>query len=276
MSVDKLPAQVHAGSDAAYAVTITNKGPSNISALYLVTSSGRATAFVGEPSQGTCPGTDTGALACTFGALRAGQSVSVTAVYPTFDSDGTSFDPGFLGNTTGLTSSDGGTSHGDSVTADAATALTTSGDFGGGYSLDKSRVANDQGLGIDNQQSTSVVPPVSNIVATVEDGSDVTFPCKKTCSKAFGQWSSVTVGSGQSFDTYFPVTIRMPSSLGPSNLSRVELAHVSSTTGAVEVLSQCPSNGPLANCIVVSVTDSGTVLQIVAWVDHNGGFKGML
>jgi hypothetical protein len=275
MDVVKLPPQVHTGSDAAYAVSITNKGPSNISALYLVTGSGRTTDFVGQPTQGSCPGTATGGLACTFGALRAGQTVSVTVVYPTSAADGTSFDPAFQANTTGLTFSDGGTSHGDTLTFKAATALTTSGDFGGGYSLNNSKVSDDQSIGTGNQQSTSVIPPVTNIVATVEDGTGVLFPCKKACAKGFGEWSSVTVGDGQSFGTFFPVTVRVPRGLAPSNLSKVTMAHVDAKTGALEMLPQCGPSGPFANCVTLAITDSGTILEMTAWVDHNGGFKGM-
>jgi hypothetical protein len=41
------------------------------------------------------------------------------------------------------------------------------------------------------------------------------------------------------------------------------------------MLPQCGPSGPFANCVTLAITYSGTILEMTAWVDHNGGFKGM-
>src|SRR5215218_1861158 len=82
MSVVDLPSLVANGSGAGYRVTITNRGPSNISTLFLVTKIQDSPAFV-TTTQGACSAPGAGPLFCSLGALNAGQSVTVVAGYVT-------------------------------------------------------------------------------------------------------------------------------------------------------------------------------------------------
>jgi len=279
MQVDNLPSVVANGSEAGFQVTIVNNGPSNIAKLYLGTDTQVAPDYV-DTTQGTCssPGD---ALTCTFGALRKGQSLTVVAAFPT-SADDSSFDPGFFASTSGATSSDQGhNSHGDLLRdpGETPTTLDDDPDFGGGFAIGTDpQASNDANLNAGNVQSTLVKAPVSNVIATVEDGPDVSFTCPTdTC---FGEWSKVTVGHGQKFQDQngdpilFPVTLTMLASQvhAPSFLS-IKLAHVLDD-GTTTILSQRCGATPTLNCITVRAAAGGK-LVITAWVDQNGGFKGM-
>jgi Domain of unknown function DUF11 len=274
MTVKNLPPVVAEGNAMGYQVTITNQGPSNISQLFLVTQTQDSPAFVGTPSQGSCAPAGSGPLACTFGALNAKKSVTVVVAYAgpvsgTYDPG----DPVFEGNTTGLTFTDAGSSHGDTLfdPNEKATMISVgNGNFAGGFSLDGGQINTDPNLGDSNKQATSVAPPASDLVVTVEDGPSVSFACKTVCSKAFGEWSAINVGNGQKFDTFFPITLLVRASDAPNNLSQIKLAHVLDN-GTVVVLNQCTTT--LQNCI--EVTPVGTNVQIKAWVNTNGGAKGI-
>jgi hypothetical protein len=259
-----------------YQVTITNAGPSNISQLFLVTQATDSPAYVSQPSQGSCAPANSGPLACTFGALNAKQSVTVTVAYGgpvhgTYDQG----DPVFQGNTTGLTFSDGGTSHGDTLVDpnEKPTIISVgNGNFAGGFSLDGNPINTDTTLGDANKQATIVKPPSSDVVVTAEDGPQVSFTCGNVCKKAFGEWSAINVGNGQTFGTYFPITLLVRTADAPKNLSQIEVAHVLDT-GRVQVLGQCTT--VLQDCVQVSYAgDQNQFVQMVAWVNQNGGAKG--
>jgi hypothetical protein len=270
MTVTNLPPQVGTGSAMGYRVQITNRGPSNIAQLFLVTKTQDSPAYV-VTSQGSCP--DTGPLACTLGALGAKHTVTVVVAYagPVSGTDDQG-DPVFQANSNGLTYSDGGTSHGDTLTDpnETGTLISNDPDFAGGFSLSGLAVSTDSDLSDANRQATSVDPPASDIVVTAEDGPSVSFTCKRICSKAFGEWSAVNVGNGQKFDTFFPVTLLLRASDAPNNLSQIKLAHVLDNGTTVE-LDQCTTT--LANCIVV--TPAGTNVKITAYLDQNGGIRGI-
>jgi Domain of unknown function DUF11 len=281
MNVTNLPPTVAVGSDMGYQVTISNNGPSNISQLFLVSKTHESPVYVAT-SQGTCADAGSGPLSCTFGALNAKRSVTVIVAYDTPFSDtganggpGDPGDPVFQANTTGLTFSDGGTSHGDTLTDsnETGTLFTDDPDFAGGFSLHGSEITTQGDLSDSNKQTTDVVPPLSDspLVVTAEDGPAVAFTCKKICSKAFGEWSSVNVGNGHQFATFFPITLLLRASDAPNNLSQIKVAHVLDNGTTVE-LDQCTTN-VLENCIVV--TSVGTNVQIKAYVNQNGGIRGI-
>jgi hypothetical protein len=272
MTVTNLPPTVGTGSAMGYQVTISNAGPSNISQLYLVTKTQQSPAYI-TTSQGTCAAAGSGPLACTFGALKAKKSVTVTVAYTTpFADTGDPGDPVFEGNSNGLTFSDGGTSHGDTLTDpnETGTIISSSPDFAGGFSLNDVAVGTADNLSNSNRQSTSVEPPASNLIVTAQDGPSVTFTCKKICTKAFGEWSAINVGNGQTFGTFFPITLLLRASDAPSSLSQIKLAHVLDDGTTVQ-LDQCTTT--LQNCIVV--TPLGTKVQIKAYVNQNGGIRGI-
>ena len=280
-SIDSLPSLVHNGADAGYQITITNGGPSNISQLYMV-GTGSPT-FVGGPDGADC--TPAGVtLKCNFGALTGsppGNAVTIIVSYKT-PASGNSFSQAFEANTTGVSLNDKHhTSHGDTLDFTGSTALTLDKNFGGGFDKDMSTVGNNTSLGANNVQSTQVTPPVVGVIATVQDGTDVTFDCQTSCTKTpFGEWSKVTVGSGGEFldqdgnPILFPVSLMVYGKSLPSgvNANSIQLVHVLDS-GQVDVLSTPCGATPTLNCL--TVTKVGPNFKITGWVAENGGFKGM-
>jgi hypothetical protein len=204
MSVVAQPNSVTPGADAGYLVTITNNGPSNISQLYLVNdpSKGNPT-FVGAPTQGSCtqPGVT---LLCTFGALNAGQSVTVLVGYTTGGNG--SFNPNMEGLTSGVTYTDPSRSHGDTLTDGTfnGTILNTDKNFGGGFTVNgNGSIGNNNQLNGQNKQSEKISHLPGGIGATVQDGSTTGFPCTSDgvvdCSKLIGEWSILNVNNGADF-----------------------------------------------------------------------------
>ena len=163
MTVKNLPPKVAAGNAMGYQITISNAGPSNISQLFLVTETPDSPAYIPTPSQGSCAPAGSGPLACTFGALNAKKSVTVIVAYAGPVSN--TYDPGdpvFQGNSNGLTFSDGGSSHGDTLSdpnEKPTTISTGNGNFAGGFSLSDVDVSTDKDLSDSNKQATSVTPP---------------------------------------------------------------------------------------------------------------------
>ena len=280
-----LPAKVHNGADAGYRITITNNGTSNVSQLTL--NGTDSPTFVGGPNAGSCsqPGVP---LTCSFGSLAGvnqapRNSVRIIVSYKT-PATGSSLSEAWVASTTGFSTNDGGTSHGDTLPMAATTTLTGDTNFGGGFDKDKSTVGNDGSLGLNNTQSTQVTPPVVGVIATVEDGSGVSFTCAPTiCTKTFfGEWSRVTVDSGEAFfdngvppkPVLFPVSLLVFGKSLPSgvNANSIQLVHVLDS-GAVDILSTKCGSTPTLNCL--TVTKVGQNFKITGWVDQNGGFKGM-
>jgi hypothetical protein len=280
--VQLLPALVHNGADAGYQITITNGGTSNISQLSLTGAD--SPTYVGGPNGGSCsqPGVP---LTCTFGSLAGlnqapANKVTIIVAYKT-PTSGTSFNEAWLASSTGVTGSDGGTSHGDTLSMSGTTSLTGDANYGGGFDKDGSTVGNDTSLGTNNTQSTQVTPPIVGVIATVQDGTSVTFDCKSSCTKTpFGEWSKVTVGSGGVFydkngnPILFPVTLMVYGKSLPTgvNANSIQLVHVLDS-GAVDVLSTKCGATPTLNCL--TVTKVGQNFKITGWVAQNGGFKGM-
>jgi len=282
MTEVNLPSVVHNGSSAGYRVTIANAGPSNISTLYLVTKTTAAPVYVApDPTHGTCTQALAGPLKCSFGAVNAGDSVTVTVAYQT-PTSGTSFDPVFQGNSNGATFSDSrGTSHGDTLQTGTPqpTTLTSSKDFGGGFDIDAGAVSTDPLLSKKNIQATSVTPPVPAVVAAVEDNPAGTTDCPG-CGSLLGEWAEVTVGDGQPFQgsPLFPISMTIygksvPLKLSdPTVLAKIGMVHVHD--GIVDTLNTpCPASGPILNCVTATVVAGNLV--ITGWVDENGRVRGV-
>jgi hypothetical protein len=276
MSVVDLPSLVANGSGAGYQVTITNSGPSNISTLFMVTKIPDAPAIL-TTTQGSCSAPGSGPLRCSFGALNAGQSVTVVAGYVT-PTSGNTFDPVFQANSNGATFSDSkGRSHGDTLQDpnETATQLTTNRDFAGGFAINQNDVKTGSDVGKNNVQSTTVTPPVVGVITTAQDGLGANaFTCTGCTKTLFGDWSRVTVGGGQSFGSLFPVTLLVFGKALPKNatIDSIDLVHVLDN-GTTQILSTRCGVTPTLNC--VSVTPVGANYKITGWVDENGGFKGM-
>lgn len=290
MHIDNLAPTVKPGNNAAFVVTITNNGPSNISTLFLDDSRTEDPVLV-ETSQGTCSAS--GGLLCSFGALGAGASVRVLVVYQTSGSG--TFAVTFEANANGATFADnnkkngkGGTSRGDSLRGSASVALNSNPNFGGGYVLGSTSIANSTTLGTGNNQSTQLNGLSSRIYATVLDGTAEDL-CGSACNRVqFGEASSVKVDAGNPQGQAFRITITIRGgSLGnpKPNASKVVVVH-ELDNGQVEIIGDVPSerctsatnptNVSGQGCVIASYVGNGNNanLQIVIWTFYNGKFRG--
>ena len=275
MHVVDLPSTAANGYGAGYEVTIKNNGPSNISQLFLVTKIQDSPGIL-TTTQGTCSAPNSGPLRCDFGALNAGQSVTVIAGYAT-PASGSSFDPVFQANSNGVSFTDPKRSHGDTLQDpnETPTVLTKNGNFAGGFAINRNDVKTADNIGKNNVQSTSVTPPTVGVITTAQDGLPASaFTCTGCTKELFGDWSRVTVGHGESFGDLFPVTLLVYGKALPKDATQdsIDLVHVLND-GTTEILSSRCGDAPTLNC--VTVTPVGSNFKITGWVDQNGGFKGM-
>jgi hypothetical protein len=267
MDVEALPAAVAPGAVAGYSVTITNNGPSNISSLYLVTKTTAAPVYV-DDTQGRDACTDAGvALRCVFGALTDGQHVTVIVGYTTTGTG--SFDPVFEGNTTGEAFKDPKRSHGDTlVDLDfTGTSIRSDKNFNGKFSTAPgSSVANSAQLTGSNRQATGVANLPAGVGATVEDGPGATGSCTTTteidCSKNFGEWSVVNVGSGGPFNSPILISITFKSG--------TPTAFVHSTPTSQELVKSCAETAGALPCF----TWDGSTRTATISTNFNGSWRG--
>lgn len=238
MAITAIPTTVSPGAYAAYRVTITNAGKSNIAKISLTASRPEAP-FSVTPSTG-CKAS--GQLDCALGALGSGKSVTRVIVYKT-PSTGTTFPVTFEANTSGVSFSDGGTSHGDALKKDASTALNGSGDFAGGYVVD---AGSSFTTGAGDTQQTTVNAPKTGIGVTITEGGDGN-PC--SIAHTIGQFTSLNVDGGNPVPLFL-TTMTIPTSGLPDELElgQVKLCHQYDNGSAV-LLPSCnsdtaPSNAP--------------------------------
>lgn len=284
MAVTSIPTTVSPGAFAAFRVTITNSGKSNVAKIYL-TDSRPETPFSVTPSTG-CKAT--GQLNCALGALGSGKSVTRVVVYKT-PATGTSFAFTFEANTSGVSFSDGGTSHGDALKKDASTAMDGTGNFAGGYVID---AGSSFTTGSGDTQQTTVNAPKTGIGVTISEG--VTGngnPC--STGHTIGQLTNLNVDDGNVLP-FFLTTITIPTSSIPNEeleLSQVKLCH-QYDGGAAVLLPQCaadvaPTSGPA--CFYPkfggqyhpdhefhgeSDADDWSLLILDMWDTQNGGLRG--
>jgi len=284
MNVTLIPGTVSPGAYAAYRITITNNGKSNISKLFLTDS------ITDHPysviSSTGCNAT--GPLYCSLGALNSGASVTRTVVYKT-PSTGTSFPISFDSNTSGSTFSDkGGTSHGDTLFTNVSTVLDGSGNFAGGYVVDPNNPFSTGGG--DNQQTT-LDPPVGGIGVTISEGG-TSNPCGTT--NVIGQFTAINVGDGAVYTAPFETIFTIPTTSLPNELqlSQVKLCHQYDNGTAVQ-LPRCAADAAPTNGVAcfwpkfVGPThpdreehpgevdaDDFTWLVLDSWDFQNGGYRG--
>ena len=279
MTVEKLPATVSPGSSAGYRITITNSGPSNIAALYLVSDKTAQPTYVSAPSQGSCNAS--GPLRCAFGALGDDASAVVTVAYGT-PVTGNSFGVTFQANTTGQTFSDTkGRSHGDTLFSDpkvTSTAISGSGDFAGGFAIGQNAWANVQDVKRQNPQATSIVTPEVLIPVTIQDGITSGVACTiGACSGAFGQWSALSVAEGKAYESPFKVTLLVWGGAVPGGTSTDEVVVLHTTDGGSTYVidDACsPSSGAPTNAECLTVTKVGSNYRIEVWLFQNGFIRG--
>ncbi len=280
---DLSPAFVSNGGLAAFTVSATNNGPSNISQLYLT---GPADAPVygvqayatvsgaNVPLSGVC--TTSGQLLCTFGAVNALDSVTVT-VAVTAPSSGTSWMADFEWSTTGYVTAQKGhnNSHGDAFPFTFLVTLSSDKDHAGTYVWDANQTQiQDSAIDRRNPQSTKVNVNVTKIPLSVEDGSsiacvgyDVTCP-----TTLFGETSVVNVDNDHFQDNLFVIVIQIYH--GP-NANQVNGVYHSWTAGGNhdESIGLCTTSTPTSPCVQPQNIGGGN-LQLTIYTYHNGNYRG--
>jgi hypothetical protein len=265
MTVDKLPATVSPGAPAGYQVTITNNGPSNISALFLVDNIGGTPVYL-TTTQGAC--NSSGPLFCSFGALNDGQSVTVIVAFDT-PTSGSSFAVTFQANTNGSTFSDvKGRSHGDLLTQAVSTALNNGKNFAGFFStLTTNGIGNSDQLSGNNKQSTRLAGLPPGLAGTVQDGSVTSDACTTDlgagidCSLLDGETSVVTVGSGGDVPGGFFVIIHNKNGSTPTAFVHTYGA------GLQEKINACGPT-PVAPCFTWDASTTTATIYTL----HNGSY----
>jgi hypothetical protein len=225
-----------------------------------------------------------GMVSCTFKTVRTNDHLAVTVAFDLLTSPATA--DGVWSSSGSPMSDTGGTSHGDTwqdvtcpgapdVNCPATATLGTSGgDYAGFFSiLDGSTVANGQTVSSGNIQATKLVGIPAGVAATVLDGDGATGTCTTTdtvdCTKLFGQWSDVTVGDGQLFDTVFSIVITFYAGT-PKGFVHV---YTDADGPQQEFIGACPKKNPIdsAPCFTWSSKDKAATI----YTKHNGGVKGI-
>jgi uncharacterized repeat protein (TIGR01451 family) len=279
------PAKVTAGDAVQLIASFRNQGPSNISQLFLTLPTPSNTTYVpgslAFPSGVSCQEpTATTPLTCSYGAVTPSTtSTVVTAVYLTA-ADQTSASTTALWSSTGVTSSDGGTSHGDSLSRPVSITLvpfTTTQNFAGRFVRTASEftVGNGNSLSNSNKQSTQVTVQIFGIPVTVEDGSFI--KCggyNVTCPTSFfGETSQIEVANG----ALTPIDVRIVQ-YKTVNANKVHGVYHSfvGTDGLnhdENITQPCATAASGAQCFTATDLDSQTLLILVHLI-HNGRING--
>ncbi len=287
VSTVSLPPAVSPGSDAGYAVTIRNRGPSNISQLFLTTDAAAPNPTYADPSQGSCNAS--GPLLCNVGPLRKGRTVTVVVAFPTPATGASALNVNFVWNTTGLGSGGGDSSHGDELIQPASTSLNSSGDFSGAFVRGIPQVDNDTSLSNSNRQWTRVFVPGTNVPVTVADESAVVG--NAGCPVALGCFtgtSEIHVANGAVFANGFKIQIGLDGSqLAPgTNANNLDFWHqfdaprvVGGVTVSGELVTEaCKFTGGSTTpkslpCVDVTNAGGGDLLATL-WLRENGRIQG--
>jgi hypothetical protein len=277
MDVVPLPSSVTPGADAGYQVTITNNGPSNISTLFLVTSpTAGSPVYVDDSGDGRNACTDPGVpLSCSFGALNAGEHVTVIVGYTTSGSG--SFNPVFEGTTSGTSFQDPKRSHGDILIDNdfTGTVLNSNKNFGGGFTKDNNgSIGNNDQLNGNNKQSTKVTHLPGGIAATVEDGPTTSGTCTPdtvvTCDSFVGEWSVINVAGGADLHPgYFILQVHYKAGTGTPTV----FVHSANGPYAQEDILPC-AGGVFDGVTSCFTWDAGTNTATI-YLFHNGSVRGL-
>jgi hypothetical protein len=277
---EAIPASYTAGHLAGFRGTYTYDDGSTLSKLILIvkTAGASGNAYLSATKNGAAVpsnscSTVTGDVVCTFKTVRTNDRfVVVTAYTPAVGA--TQVDATYNWSSSGSTTSDGGTSHGDIWDGITHTAsLTTDGDYGGGFNITADGSL-DNGLTVTatNRQVTQLGKLPAGVAATVRDGAllDPDFPCVSgnpstplvVCGGYIGEWSNVTVGDGQSFDSLFTVSIVF--------YSGAPKGFVHTYAGGQEFIGPCAKKSPTYPCFTwTAKTSTATIFTY-----HNGSFRG--
>lgn len=270
MDVDLLPAEVTPGANAGFSVTITNNGPSNISALFLTTNSDATPVYLTSSRPGACNelGTLSGELFCSFGAVNDDDFVTIVVAYETDSSENT-FPISFQANTTGATFSDvKGRSHGDLLTTPVVTPLNSNRNFAGFFSsAPGGAISNNAQLSGNNKQATALSNLPAGVEGTVEDGTGTTGNCVSepgiNCALLEGEWSEVFVAGGDTLDESFFVIMKFRNVGEPT-----AIFHSFGPPADQELIQECSETGGSVPCFTWDdATDTATIETF-----HNGSY----
>jgi hypothetical protein len=246
------------GSFFQTTVVITNNGKSNISKLYLEDNSGAGSAPPpitssvlkdAHTDQGSCTTSDP--LFCNFGSLAKNQAVHVTLVYQTpSDSSDPNATVWLYANTSGVSYTDGGSSHGDVLAGSVIVSPVSTPGAAAGYAFDLSAISTSGG----NQQTT-INPPTTGIGLAIQQTEfSGTTPCGTT---AFGQDVATNVGNGGTFSAFKTTLTYDTSLLNPeTELSNISVCHTYDRplTNPAKITTACsfdssgaPTNAPCIN-----------------------------
>jgi hypothetical protein len=289
VSFVNLPATVGPNNDAGWAVTVLNKGPSNINDLHIsLTSSvtGELPAYLSELTLSSggaysCS-TATGAEVCSVGTLMALGTVTFTVAFhvPTGWTGSFNVNVGLVSGT-GDTDKDGpGQSRGDKKTFTWGPAVSQSTNFDGGFVIDDQSYATTGALGRGNKQTSQVDVTDSLLTVNVADGNLVTTPtCDVAkCAGAFGEWTFIDVPGNINL---IKVTLNIWGGAVPGGVSTdgIYLIHVLDD-GTIQIIGddaneRCtPATGTPTNPECVTVTKIGSNYRIVGWLLQNGSIRG--
>lgn len=279
-----LPAKVSPGAKVAFDVSFKNMSKSNLSQLFLKSTTADATPAGGSfveiesSSQGSCDSTD-GNVDCTLGAVAAGATATVRVVYITPDVKGT-FSVPFLFSAPGIAGDPGGNSHGDDYPVDAKVVMDDGKDFAGAYAFGGQIITDIQALhATRNPQFTQVTAPADAIGVGVSVG-EATFSCPLSLGTCFGQWSVISVGGGAPYPYGFSVLMGYKGNIGNANFVHLFDGYNATTNPtAYELITyaedQCPSSSPSVldiPCMIPS--SSGGNSFVTLWLNQNGRLSG--
>lgn len=277
-----LPSTVSPGADAGYQFTIHNKSTStNISQLFLNAKDSGVPTFVWNDRGITCQTSPY--LSCAFGALNAGAEIKVVVAYDTtgFSSP---FSVTFNLDSVGGATKDPHQSHGDSVSKTLTTAINNGINFKGAFETTPEELStvgiDGVGLSKRNAQASSILPPSGSAFGnyqpvTVEE--NVAAPTDDPCAtlNCIGDWSFVRVGDGTVGPVKVSILLYGPSVPGQATVDTIGLWHEGSSPNPIMLRCSDPSSIPSGGSNeCVTVTKQGNNILIVAWLLHNGGYRG--
>lgn len=277
-----IPAKVSPRAKVAFDVSFKNISKSNLSQLFLSSTTADATPAGGSlvdieiPRQGSCDSTG-GNVHCTLGAVAAGATATVRVVYTTPDVKGT-FTVPFLFSAPGIAGDPGGNSHGDDYPVDAKVVMDDGKDFAGAYALDGQIITDSQALhATRNPQFTQVTAPAAAIGVTV---GEATFGCPLSLGTCFGQWSVISVGGGAPYPDGFSVLMAYKGNIGNANFVHLFDGYDATTNPtAYELITfaddQCPSSSPgvLDLPCMIPISSGGNSF-VTLWLNRNGRLSG--
>ncbi|HET9521680.1 MAG TPA: hypothetical protein VFO73_11585 [Candidatus Limnocylindrales bacterium] len=276
-SSEAIPAQYSAGNAAGFRGVYDYQDGSTLAKLYLTveTTGAGSVAFVSATVNGSPVAKACGTalpVVCTFRQVRLNDHIVVLAAFNPAEG-ATSVSADFIWSSTGSTDSDGGTSHGDTWGDGEKTAsLSADPDYAGGFVIGGSTsIQNIQVVSTSNPQATGLASLPAGVAASVLDGPDATGLCVDTatvdCSDAFGEWSEVTVGDGETFTTAFKITIKYYSG------KPTGFVHSYGDPVEQEYIGPCPKKNPAsgAPCFTWAAnTNTATIYTF-----HNGSYRGL-